>query len=203
MTALQTLPPRQRAVLILRDVLDFSAIETAEVLELTVSSVNSALHRARTTLSQRYPRGEVEDSPMLPTDERTQWLLDHFVQAWEKADVDALVALLKADAALAMPPSPSWYQGNEAIGKFSAATIFADDGMFPGKAANRWRLLPTRANGSPAFAIYQRNEQNEYRAFGIIALVIEGEKLSQIISFIDPSLPARFGFPSTITKSET
>ena len=201
LTALQTLPPRQRAVLILRDVLDFSAIETADVLELTVSSVNSALHRARTTLSQRYPRGEMEDSTMSSKDERTQWLLDHFVQAWERADVDGLVALLKADAAFAMPPSPSWYQGRKAISRFSAATIFADDGMFPGKALNRWKLLPTRANGSPAFAIYQRNEKNEYQAFGLIALVVDGDKLSQIISFIDPSLPPLFGFPNTMVKS--
>src|SRR5262245_24783100 len=155
LTALQTLPPRQRAVLILRDVLDFSAIETADVLELTISSVNSALHRARRTLSERYPHGRMEDSTMSTTDEQTQQLLDHFVQAWERADVNGLVALLKADAAFAMPPSPSWYQGNTAIGTFAAATIFADDGMFFGKAVNRWKLLPTRANGSPAFAIFQ------------------------------------------------
>ena len=201
LTALQALPPRQRAVLILRDVLDFSATETADVLELTVSSVNSALHRARTTLSQRYPRGEMENSTMPATDERTQRLLDHFVQAWETADVDGLVALLKADAAFAMPPSPSWYQGLEAIRTFSATTIFADDGMFPGKALNRWRLLPTRANGSPAFAIYQRDENDEYQAFGLIALTFEEDKLSQIISFIDPTLPSRFGFPAILGKS--
>ena len=201
LTALQTLPPRQRAVLILRDVLDFSAIETSEVLELTVSSVNSALHRARTTLSKRYPHVEMEDSPMSATDEQTQQLLDRFIQAWERADVDGLVTLLKADAALAMPPSPSWYQGNAAIGIFAAATIFADDGMFPGQAVNRWKLLPTRANGSPAFVIYQRDEKDEYQAFGLIALTFDGDKLSQIISFIDPSLPALFGFPSTVTKS--
>ena len=200
LTALQTLPPRQRAVLILRDVLDFSANETADLLELTVSSVNSALHRARTTLSQRYDRGEKEDSMITSTDERTQQLLDHFVQAWERADVDGLVALLKADAAFAMPPSPSWYQGLEAIRMFSTATIFADDGMFPGKALNRWHLLPTRANGSPAFAIYQRDEKDEYRAFGLIALILDGDKLSQIISFIDPSLPSLFGFPTTIPQ---
>ena len=200
LTALQTLPPRQRAVLILRDVLDFSANETADLLELTVSSVNSALHRARTTLSRRYDRGEKEDSMITSTDERTQWLLDHFVQAWETADIDGLVALLKADAAFAMPPSPSWYQGHQAIRIFSAATIFADDGMFPGKAVSRWRLLPTRANGSPAFAIYQRDEKDEYQAFGLIALVVDGDKLSQIISFIDPSLPSLFGFPITIPE---
>ena len=201
LTALQTLPPRQRAVLILRDVLDLSAYETSEVLELTTSSVNSALHRARTTLSQRYPRGEMKDLTMSSMDEKTQRLLDLFVHAWESADVNGLVALLKADAALAMPPSPSWYQGQNAIGTFVAATVFGDGGMFPGEAAHRWRLLATRANGSPAFAIYQRDEKNEYQPFGLIALTIVGDKLSQIISFIDPSLPPLFGFPAKLGQS--
>jgi RNA polymerase sigma-70 factor, ECF subfamily len=197
LAALQTLPPRQRAVLILRDVLDFSANETADLLELTVSSVTSALHRGRVTLSQRYQHGVLEDSIMASTDERTRQLLDHFVRAWENADVDGLVALLKADAAFAMPPSPSWYQGRASISEFVAATIFADDGMFPGKAVQRWRLLPTRANGSPAFALYQRDDKNEYQAFGLIALTIVEDKLTQIISFIDPSLPSLFGFEPT------
>ena len=201
LTALQALPPRQRAVLILRDVLDFSASETAEVLELTVSSVNSALHRARVTLSQRYHGREPEGSTNSVNDERTRWLLDHFVQAWESADVEGLVALLKQDATFAMPPSPSWYQGHQAIRIFAAATVFADEGMFTGEAIHRWRLVPTRANGSPAFAIYQRDEKNKYQAFGLIAIVVDGNILSQIISFIDPSLPPLFGFPTTIGKS--
>src|SRR5215211_6937543 len=170
MTALQYLPPRQRAVLILRDVLDFSANETAEVLEITVSSANSALHRARVTLAQRYHGPELESSTSLANDERTQWLLDHFVQAWENADVAGLVALLKEDAMLAMPPSPSWYQGRESIGIFVAATVFADGGMFGGNALNRWRLIATRANNHPAFAIYQRTDENEYQAFGLHVL---------------------------------
>jgi len=198
LTALQVLPPRQRAVLILRDVLDFSASETAEVLEITVSSANSALHRARTTLAERYHGRTPEASTTSLIDQRTQWLLDHFVQAWETADVDGLVALLKADAAFAMPPSPSWYQGRAAIRVFVAATVFADEGMFPGKAVQRWRLLLTRANGSPAFAIYQRDKKNEYQAFGLIALTIVEDKLTQIISFIDPSLPPRFYLPPTL-----
>jgi RNA polymerase sigma-70 factor, ECF subfamily len=201
LTALQTLPPRQRAVLILCDVLDFSALATANVLEITVSSVNSALHRARTTLAQRYPREEMEDSTMQSTNERTQWLLDRFVEAWESADVNGLVDLLKADAALAMPPSPSWYQGQSAIGMFVAATVFSEGGMFPGEAAHRWRLLPTRANGSPAFVMYQRDDKNDYQAFGLIALIINQDRLSQIINFIDPSLPPLFGFPATIVKA--
>jgi RNA polymerase sigma-70 factor (ECF subfamily) len=198
MTALQYLPPRQRAVLILRDVLDFSANETAEVLEITVSSANSALHRARKTLSQNYQNREPESSSHSLTDERSQWLLDHFVQAWKTADVEGLVALLKADAIFAMPPSPSWYQGAEAIRVFVAVTVFADDGMFSGKASGRWRLVPTRANNSPAFALYQRDEKNQYRAFGMHILSYDAGGLSQIISFIDPALPARFGLPATV-----
>jgi RNA polymerase sigma-70 factor (ECF subfamily) len=200
LTALQYLPPRQRAVLILRDVLDFSAIETADVLEITVSSANSALHRARVTLSKSYNRQEFESSASSANDERTQWLLDHFVQAWESADVDGLVALLKEDAILAMPPSPSWYQGREAIRIFVAATVFGDEGMFGGKAAGRWRLVPTRSNGHPAFAIYQRTESNEYKAFGVHVLSTDANRLGSLISFIDPSFVVRFDLPISIAK---
>ena len=190
LTALQALSPRQRAVLILRDVLDFSAIETAEVLDLSVSAVNSALHRARTSLSEGYQKQEVHKY-----DERTQSLLDLFVKAWESADVDGLVALLKQDAVLAMPPSPSWYRGWEAIRLFVAASVFADGGMFGGQAKNRWKLVRTSANGSPAFAIYQRTEENEFQPFGLHVLAVEGDQLAQITSFIDPTLPARFASP--------
>ncbi len=198
LTALQLLPPRQRAVLILRDVLDFSANETAEVLEITVSSANSALHRARKTLSQNYQNRDPENPVQAVTDEKSQWLLDRFLQAWETADVDGLVALLRADAALAMPPSPSWYQGPEAIRVFVAATVFADDGMFNGKATGRWRLVPTQANTLPAFAFYQRDDNDKYQAFGITTLDCDAKGLRQIISFIDPSMPSLFGLPATI-----
>jgi RNA polymerase sigma-70 factor (ECF subfamily) len=200
MTALQYLPPRQRAVLILRDVLDFSASETANVLDITVSSANSALHRARVTLAKRYQRQEVESLASSMTDERTKLLLDHFVQAWESADVERLVALLKEDAILAMPPSPSWYQGREQIGVFVAATVFADGGMFGGNASHRWRLVPTQANASPAFGLYLRTAANEYEAFGLQVLSYESNKLTQIMDFLDPSLPARFGLPAFIKE---
>lgn len=203
LTALQVLPPRQRAVLILRDVLDFSANETAEVLEITVSSANSALHRARTTLSQRYHGQKPERSISSPIDERVQGLLDHFVRAWENADVEGLIALLKEDAILAMPPSPSWYQGRDSIRAFVAATIFADEGMFHGKASQRWRLVPTRANAATAFAIYQRQTNDQYQAFGILVLTREADRLTQLISFIDPSLPPYFGLPASLGKVET
>jgi len=195
LTALQVLPPRQRAVLILRDVLDFSALETADVLELTVSSVNSLLYRARKTLAENY-QSQTAASP--PTDEKTQWLLDRYVHAWKTADVDGLVALLKWDAIIAMPPSPSWYQGRKAIATFSMFSYFGIGGMFPGKARNRWRLLPTRSNGAPAFAIYVRDEQNHYQAFGLQILILRRNKISQIINFIDPALPGRFGLPASL-----
>jgi RNA polymerase sigma-70 factor (ECF subfamily) len=195
LTALQLIPPRQRAVLILRNVLDFSAIEAADVLELTVSSVNSLLHRARKTLAENY---QSEIPAKLLTDEKTQWLLDRYVRAWKSADVDSLIALLKWDAVIAMPPSPSWYQGRKAITEFSAFTYFGVGGMFPGKAKNRWRLVATRANGAPAFVIYQRDEQKHYQAFGLQVLILNRDKISQIINFIDPALPARFGLPSTL-----
>ena len=198
LTALQILPARQRAVLILRDVLDFSAIETAEVLELTVSSVNSALNRARKTLSQRYQGKIPETTRVSFADDKSKQLLDHYIQAWQAADVNGLVSLLKQDAIFAMPPSPSWYQGRTAIQNFSTLTIFADNGMFPGPAKNRWQLLPTRANGTSAFALYQRDETNQYQAFGLHVLIWEGNKLAQLISFIDPSLPTRFGLPAII-----
>lgn len=200
LTALQALPPRQRAVLILRDVLDFSANETAEVLEITLSAANSALHRARVTLAERYHGREPEAALSSANDERTQWLLDHFVQAWETADVEGLVALLKEDAILAMPPSPSWYQGREEIRIFVAATVFAEEGMFGGKASGRWRLLPVRANASPAFAIYQRAGHNEYQAFGLHVLESRADELTRIVSFIDPALPAHFGLPATLNN---
>ena len=118
----------------------------------TAHSIAPGKHSRKTI---RTAHSEAPSQPL--TDERSQWLLDHFVRAWETADVDGLVALLKADATLAMPPSPSWYQGREAIRAFVAATVFAEEGMFGGKAPGRWRLVPTRANASPAFALYQRD----------------------------------------------
>jgi RNA polymerase sigma-70 factor (ECF subfamily) len=191
LTALQLLPSRQRAVLILRDVLDFSANETADVLELTASSVNSLLYRARKTLEAHYHR---ENLVRPPIDEKTQRLLDRYVHAWKTADVEGLVALLKWDAIIAMPPSPSWYRGRKAIAAFSTLSFFGTDGMFPGKAKGRWRLLSTRANGAPAFAIYQRDEVNRYRAFGLQVLILQRGRISYIVNFIDPKLPIQFGF---------
>jgi RNA polymerase sigma-70 factor (ECF subfamily) len=192
LTALQALPPRQRAALILTDVLDWPAREAAELLETSVSSISSALHRARVTLAKHYHgqvQGEMNSSE---PDERTQELLDQYVKAWQTADVDRLVALLKKDAVLAMPPSPSWYRGRKAIRVFAAKTVLADQGMFAGKAKGRWKLIPLRANAAPAFAIYQRAKGGEYQFSGIHVLAIQAHRLTQIACFMDPSLSRYF-----------
>jgi RNA polymerase sigma-70 factor (ECF subfamily) len=167
---------------------------------MTVSSANSALHRARTALTQRYQGREAGYTTLYPGDEKTQLLLDQFVRAWETADVEGLVALLKEDAVLTMPPSPSWYQGRDAIHAFATMTVFGDEGMFGGKAGGRWQLVRTGANASPAFALYERMETNEYRAFGLHVLEYEGNFITKIVSFIDPSLPSRFGLPSVLKR---
>jgi RNA polymerase sigma-70 factor (ECF subfamily) len=198
LTALQTLPPRQRAVLILSDVLDWSAQETADLLGITIASVNSALHRARVTLAKSYHGQKVKRTIPLQADEHTRKMLDRYVRAWQSSDVDGLVALLKQDAVFSMPPSPSWYQGRAAIRKFARATLFANEGMFPGKAAGRWRMYPMHANGQPAVAIYIRGEANEYRPFGINVLTLEGNSITQVTAFMDPALPVHFGLPEVI-----
>jgi RNA polymerase sigma-70 factor (ECF subfamily) len=200
LTALQALPPRQRAVLILIDILDWSAREVAELLETSISSVNSALHRARVTLAKHYDSPEQDRAFNIEPDERTRKLLDQYVEAWQTADIAGLVALLKQDAILTMPPSPSWYRGKNAIRLFAAATVLADQGMFAGKAKGRWRLLPLHANTQPAFAIYQRAENGIYQFSGIHVLTIQSRQLSQITCFMDPSLSRYFNVSPKITR---
>ncbi len=196
LTALQILPARQRAVLILKDVMDWPAKEIAELLDTTPSSVNSALHRARVTLSKNYRRPEMPDPSTDETDEQTQKTLEKYMHAWQTADVNGLVALLRNDAILSMPPSPSWYAGRESIRAFAGNTVFADDGMmFPGAALRRWKLLPVRANGQPGAAVYQRMENGEYHPFGVHVLTCEEGLISQVSCFIDPAMPDRFGLP--------
>jgi RNA polymerase sigma-70 factor (ECF subfamily) len=199
LTALQILPARQRAVLILKDVMDWPANEIADLLETTTSSVNSALHRARTTLAKNYHGKKTRVFTANDADEQTQKLLEKYMHAWQSADVNGLVALLKKDATLSMPPSPSWYAGRESIGIFAANTVFAKEGMmFPGAAAGRWKLLPVRANGQAGAAVYQRMENDEYHPFGVHVLSCEKGGISQITCFIDPSLPTRFGLPDIL-----
>jgi RNA polymerase sigma-70 factor, ECF subfamily len=196
MVALQALPPRQRAVLILRDVLDWQAREVAEMLDLTVSAVNSALHRARVTLARNYHRDGLNAAPSLPSDPALQAVLDRYVRAWEAADVAMLVSLLKEDASLAMPPSPTWFQGRAAIGAFFESMIFS------GNAPGTWRLQPTRANGQPAFGVYQRAESGVYRAFSLQILTLsagaDAERVGAITSFLQPDWLRYFKLPDEL-----
>ncbi len=189
LTALQLLPPRQRAILILRDVLDWHAEETADLLDLTVSSVNSALFRARTTLAKHYQKLEQDSLNLAPADETTRTLLDRYVRAWETADIDGLILLLKEDASFPMPPSPSWYLGRAAIRAFIQANILDGD------ARGRWRLVAVRANGSPAFAWYRRDSQDKVVAFAIQVLTLEGDLIADVTTFPLPTLFPFFRLP--------
>ncbi len=151
--ALHVLAPRQRAILILRDVLNWRAKEVADLLETSVSAVKSALHRARTTLAE-YENGDLPyDDAGDVLDEIEQQQLAGYVRAWETADIEGLLMLLKHDATFSMPPLPSWYRGRESIRVLAGKTVFS------GEANGRWRLVPTRANGQLAFGLYRLDEE--------------------------------------------
>jgi RNA polymerase sigma-70 factor (ECF subfamily) len=190
LAALQTLPPRQRAVLILRDVLDWQASEVSSLLEISVPAGNSLLSRARTTLADHYQsHGRLGIRSTQP-DEQTRSLLQRYVRAWQEADVDGLVTLLKEDATFPMPPLPQWYQGKAAIRAFVAATILAGD------ARNRWRLTPVNANAQPAYAWFRKDEATgAYQAYAIQLLTYEGDLLSDITTMGYPELFPEFGLP--------
>jgi RNA polymerase sigma-70 factor (ECF subfamily) len=188
--ALQLLPPRQRAVLILRDVLGWSAKEAADTLGGSVASVNSALQRARTTLERaRDAAGPRHESAGAEVD-RT--LLGRFMRAWETVDIDGLVALLAEDALMTMPPVPMAFRGSEAIGQFFAT----------GPAGGRLdeiRLVPTAANRQPALAAYILDaETGSYRGYGLMVFTLHGETICGIVGFADPSLLERVGLPVTL-----
>lgn len=185
--ALQLLPPRQRAVLILSDVLDWHATEVAELLDLTVPSVNSALHRARATLAKNR-----SSQPLPPQDSATQQLIQQFVRAMENADVAGIVALLKADAVFTMPPSHTWYQGPESIWE-----LFANQ-LFGGQAVGRWHLVPAQANLQPSLGLYRLDEARRiYRPYALQVITVSPDSglISEIVSFSDPALFPRFGLP--------
>lgn len=197
LVALQVLPPRQRVVLLMRDVLDFSASETAGILELTVSSVNSALNRARVTLARHYhangreaARGLRRAPPVrdaVPAQLQAQ--LDQYVLAWETEDVARLIGLLKEDAALSMPPSPSWYRGREAIGAFLETFPFSSG------ARGRWQLRPAQFNGQPAFQLYLHDlATDQYRTIGLQVLTFAEAQIAEITVFLQPEFFAQFGF---------
>ncbi|GCE08180.1 RNA polymerase subunit sigma-70 [Dictyobacter aurantiacus] len=198
LTALQILPPRQRAILLLSDVLDWRAAEIAHLLEISVGAVNSALHRARVALEKNYQLEQPERMQFDGTNAAINTLLARYLKMWESDDVDGLVALLKEDATLSMPPVPSWYQGRDAIRRVLLAVLF------PAGVRNRWRLSPTHANGQPAFVVYRANEATgSYQAFALQVIALagtpgDGWQIASVTAFLDPDLAASFGFPSQL-----
>ena len=191
LAAIQHLPPRQRAVLILRDVLGWSAKETALLLEASIGSVNSALQRARATLRDRLPERRMEWAPSSGPSEEERELLRRYVEAHERADAEALAELLREDARLVMPPHPTWYSGREAI---MTAMRQGFDPEF-----GRLRTLVAAANMQPAAAHYLRAPgESAYRPLALDVLRLEGGRVAEIDSFVFPDLFPAFGLPPTL-----
>ena len=189
--AIQQLPPRQRAVLLLRDVLGWSAGEASQLLGGSIASVNSALQRARETLARRYPDGRPE-APSQPNSAQ-QELLSRYARAWEEHDLDGFVALLKQEATFTMPPWRQWYAGRDAIGAFVALAW---------SSVGELRLAPTAANGQPAFAVYARTGvEPGWAAHALQVLDLDNEAVSTLTVFVRPLGPRlfpAFGLPLTL-----
>jgi RNA polymerase sigma-70 factor (ECF subfamily) len=188
-SVMQLLPPRQRAVLVLREVLGWSAKEVAELLDDSVSSVNSALQRARQKLERERAAGRLarDHAPSSPTSEAR--VMQKFMAAWEAVDVDAIVALLADDAVMTMPPEPMRLAGTRAIGEFFRTVPAAG-------ALERIRLVPTRANGQPAVAAYMDDDAGAFQAYGIMVFALEGDAVASITGFAGyPELFPALGLP--------
>jgi RNA polymerase sigma-70 factor (ECF subfamily) len=187
-TALQALPPRQLAVLILRDVLGLHATEVADMLDTTVESVTSALKRARASLQRRRPPAVGHEPPPAPGSPAEDALVAAFVRAWESADLDALVALLTEDVFMSMPPMPFEYEGRDVVAWF-CASLFG--------AGRRFDLVPARANGQPAFGAYLRAPTGIRHGTGLYVLTLTGDRICALTRFDNSVLPW-FGLPRTL-----
>jgi RNA polymerase sigma-70 factor (TIGR02960 family) len=187
-TALQILPPRQLAVLILRDVLGFHANEVADMLDSTVESVKSALKRARASLQHRRLTTDDREPPPAADSPPEDAIVVKFVRAWEAADLDALVTLLTDDVFMSMPPMPFEYQGRDVVARF-CASIF--------RAGRRFDLISTRANGQPAFGAYLRAPTGIRHGTGLYVLTLTGDRISAMTRFDNSVLPS-FGLPRSL-----
>jgi Sigma-70, region 4/SnoaL-like domain len=187
-TALQVLPPRQLAILILRDVLGFHASEVAGMLDSTVESVNSGLKRARASMQRRSPQAAGSEPPPPSGSPAEEAMVAKFVRAWESADIAALVALLTDDVFMSMPPIPFEYQGREIVGRF-CASLFG--------AGRRFDLVPTRANGQPAFGAYLRTRFGISHGVGLYVITLSGDRICAMTRFDNSVLPW-FGLPRTL-----
>ena len=187
--ALQHLPASQRAVLILREVLGFSAREVADTLETSVPSVNSALQRARKAVDERLPAQSQQATVRALGDKRLEQLVSAYVDAWERGDVEAVTALLAEDAALAMPPRATWFRGLDACRIFLAERALA----------RRSRLVRAHANGQVAFATYLWDPDREcFEGHVLQVLTLRGDRIAEVTAFVEPALVAHFGLPATL-----
>jgi RNA polymerase sigma-70 factor, ECF subfamily len=188
--ALQHLPPRQRAVLILREVLGFSAREVAQTLETTVASVNSSLQRARAALDERLPEQSQQATLRSLGDERVRELVERFVDAWDTGDVDTMVAMLSEGPTFTMPPFDAWYAGRHAVDAFLPVNH------------GEWRLVPARANGQLALGAYRWDPQaGAHRAAILDVLTLRGGLIADVAAFATPKIFASFGLPAVLTSS--
>jgi RNA polymerase sigma-70 factor, ECF subfamily len=199
--ALQHLPARQRAALILRDVLGFSARETAETLDTTVASANSALQRARKAAQERLPAESQQATLRALGEERLRGIVERYVDAWERGDVEAIVAMLTEDAVVAMPPMPTWYRGREAIAVFLRDFAFARrwTGSRFEAGRRRVRLVPGRASGQVALGAYGWDEERgAYAPYVLQVLTLRGPRIEDITGFVAPAALPRVGLPAEL-----
>jgi RNA polymerase sigma-70 factor, ECF subfamily len=181
--ALQYLPARQRALLILRDVLDWPAVQVADLLGTTTTAVNSGVRRARAQLARELP---AEDDLAEPTEPGRRAVLDRFAAAFENGDARVLAELLRADATLEMPPMSTWFAGRETVTRF-LSSLFSE--------AGRFRMVPVSANGQLAFAAYQYEPVGPGRAHAVVVPTIAGNQIARIVIFLDPAVFGLFNLP--------
>jgi RNA polymerase sigma-70 factor (ECF subfamily) len=192
-SAVQLLPPRQRAALLLRDVIGYTAVEVATILETSVAGVNSALQRARATIDDQRSKAVIARSHAGSEDETERTLIRRLADAWHAVDVPAIVALLTEDAIFTMPPLPHRFEGRCAITEFLRT-------MPAGGRLDRFRLVPTRANGQPALAVYYQTDDNApLNAHGVIVFSIQNEAIASATTFLKPELVMKAGLPATIS----
>jgi RNA polymerase sigma-70 factor (ECF subfamily) len=191
--AVQHLPATQRAALLLRDVLGFRAREVAEALDTTVESVNSALARARRSLDERLPERSQQATLRTLGDDGVRAVVERYMDALERGDVEAIVGQLSEEATWSMPPLPEWFRGEPAIREF----------LETGPLTKRWRHLPAHANGQAAVGCYIRRDDGRYTAYVIDVLTLDGPRVAAVTAFVDASLFASFGLPDELPVAAT
>ena len=192
--ALQHLPPRQRVVLVLRDVLGFSAKEAARSLDTTVASVNGALRRARTAMDDRLPDQSQQATQRALGDRRLSKLVSQFADSFESGEIDAVLAMLTHDVTFSMPPYPEWCSGRDTVGK---------SWLMPGGPPPRLRYAATRANGQPALGTYLLDERSgDYLPIALDVLTLRGSLIADVTAFRTPAVLDRFGLPHRIAGGD-